>query len=70
MINAEDVQVWLADPITKKFFEAVADRIEHCKEVVIAQAGLDPLTDSYYRGYAIACRDILNTEFEGETFDE
>ncbi len=66
MINAEDVQVWLADPITKKFFEAIEDRIEQVKEIVIQQAGQDPTQDSFYRGYAVACNDILDTKFGDE----
>ena len=68
MINAEDVQVWLADPITKKFFEAIEDRIEQVKELVIKQAGQDSVQDSFYRGYAVACNDILNTQF-GEDYE-
>ena len=70
MTNAEDVQVWLADPITKKFFQEIINRIEKCKDIVIHSAGINPIDDSYFRGYAKACENILETEFEGETFEE
>lgn len=66
MINAEDVQVWLADPITKKFFEAIEDRIEQVKDILVSQAGQDSIQDSFYRGYSVACNDILNTKFGDE----
>lgn len=66
MVTYADFINWKSDPVTKKFFESIEDRIEQIKDTLVQDAGKDPGTDRYYCGYALACFDILETEFKDD----
>ncbi len=66
MVTYTDFENWKADPVTKKFFESVQERIEQVKDTLVQDAGKEPADDRYYCGYARACYDILDTEFKDE----
>lgn len=63
-MTKSDWSDWLAHPVTKLFFLSVQNRREDLKEVLILQAGNDPVQDSQIKGYAQALVDISNTDFE------
>lgn len=64
MTTKQDWLDWKAHPITKTFFDSVLERREDIKEVLIVQAGREPVQDSELKGYAQALLDVTNTEFE------
>ena len=66
MISYQDFLNWKQDPVTKKFFEDVEDKIEQCKQLLDEDAGKDPESDRYMCGMARAYYNILATEFDGE----
>ena len=63
-VTTEDWKTWKQDPVTRMFYEAVAERIEEAKETLANTAGNDPLQDSFYRGFIYAYREMLEFRFE------
>ena len=63
-VSKEDFITWKEDPVTKAFYEACADRSLDAKEILAAQAGLDPANDNFYRGFIYAYNEIFDFRVE------
>lgn len=63
-MTKEDFRDWQAMPITKLFYGACEERIEDAKEVLANSAGLDPMQDSFYRGFIYAYNEMKQFRFE------
>jgi len=65
MITKEEWVEWKTHPVTRGFFQACEERREDTKELLIAQAGLDPDSDNFYRGFAAAYKEMQEFTIEG-----
>lgn len=63
MISKSDFDNWLHDPVTEAFFEAAKDRTEDSKNILADNAGLDPASDNFYRGFIRAYSEVLDVSF-------
>lgn len=68
MITRADWDNWKADPVTRAFFAACAERASGFKEVLAVTAGENPSQDSKISGYIGAYTEI--TEFKVEDVNE
>jgi len=59
---------WKQDNITRAFFQATMERIEDTKEILSTSAGLDQMSDNFYRGFLAAYREML--DFKVDDIDE
>ena len=59
---------WRTNPVTKAFFFAARIRIEDAKDILAQSAGLDPISDNFYRGFIQAYAEMQ--EFKVEDLDE
>ena len=66
-ISKEDWIQWQSSEVTKAFFNAIQERINDTKDVLVGSAGLDSSSDNFYRGFIAGQNEI--TEFKIE-FDE
>ena len=64
MISYQDFLNWKQDPVTKVVFDAIEDKMEKYKEILVEDAGKEPDSDRFMCGYIRACNDVLNTEYE------
>ena len=55
---------WQQDPVTQAFYEAMNTRIEDCKELLAASAGIDPINDNFNRGLIAAYNEAINFRVE------
>lgn len=69
-VTKEDWKTWKQDPVTRLFYDAVAERIEDAKETLANTAGNDPLQDSFYRGFIYAYREMVEFRFEEAAEEE
>ena len=58
VISKDDFSIWKDEPVTKAFFDAAEERISDAKDLLATQAGLDPINDSFYRGFIYAYTEI------------
>jgi hypothetical protein len=65
-ITKQDFLDWKQDRITKEFFSAILERIEDGKDILATQAGLDPITDNFYRGFIYAYKEALEFRVDSE----
>lgn len=63
-ITRQEFQEWKNHAITKEVFLEVRQRIEDCKEILGATAGIDPDKDRLMCGMIQAFRDILEIDVE------
>jgi hypothetical protein len=68
VVTKEEWMEWRRNPVTKAFYEAILERIEEAKDILSSSAGVDPVTDNFYRGFINAYRETLN--FRIEDMDE
>jgi len=64
VISHSDFSNWKLDPVTQAFFYSVQERIEEAKENLAGSAGLDSISDSWFRGFIAGQRDILEASVE------
>ena len=64
MITYDDYVMWKQDPMTIAWFEACQVRVEEGKEQLAAQAGVEPIFDSYVRGMIAAYREMMQFTVE------
>ena len=67
MITKEDYQLWKLEPVTRAWFEACHERISESKDLLALQAGLDPVQDSFMRGFIYAYNELLDFRIEEDT---
>lgn len=68
MISKDDLYLWKNEPITQAWFEACETRINDAKDILGTTAGIDPVTDNFYRGFIQAYREML--EFSVEELEQ
>ena len=64
MISVNEWHDWKSNPVTKAFYEACDFRIEDAKDVLSSSAGIDSSSDSFYRGFIHAYREMLDFKVE------
>lgn len=64
MSSKQDFLDWKQHPITKATFAALRQREDDIKDALADSAGLNPLEDSFRRGYIAAIRDVYLTDLE------
>lgn len=67
VISKLDFQQWKDHLVTKGYFDACNLRIEDAKEILSNEAGLDPIQDSFMRGFIRAYREMLDFRLEDTT---
>lgn len=71
MITKEDFIQWRSEPVTKRVFELIAEKLNLGIEELSYRAGENPVTDREYVGKISAYRDLLGISFyELEDEDE
>lgn len=63
-MNQSDFLNWKSDPVTQAFQEAMLIRIEDCRDLLEASAGLDQINDNFNRGFIAAYREALDFRVE------
>jgi len=63
-LNKQDYLDWKRHPITKSMFDALHNNISALCTDLGVTAGKDPLEDRFKAGYILACRDVLEQDFE------
>jgi len=63
-MNQSDFLNWKQDPVTQAFQEAMLIRIEDCRDLLEASAGLDQINDNFNRGFIAAYREALDFRVE------
>lgn len=60
---------WKSNFVTKEFFIAARERVKDAKDILGMSAGIDPISDNFYRGFIAAYEEMQ--EFKvGETVDD
>ena len=57
-ITKDQFQMWKEDQVTKAFIQAAQERIEDTKDILANQAGLDQVSDNFYRGFIAAYSEM------------
>jgi DNA-binding SARP family transcriptional activator len=70
MITKEAFNQWKSDVVTKLFYSACEERVEEAKEILANQAGMDPIRDSFYRGFIYAYREMQSFDIGEEDINE
>lgn len=63
-MTKSDFDTWKHDPITIAFYEAMVQRIDDCKELLAASAGIDQINDNFNRGFITAYTEALEFRVE------
>lgn len=66
-ITKDQFQQWKEDDVTKAFMEAASERVMDAKDILATQAGLDPTSDNFYRGFVAAYEEMKDFRID---FDE
>lgn len=59
---------WKASFVTKEFFKAAQERVEDAKGILSVSAGIDPISDNFYRGFIAAYTEMQ--EFTVENLED
>ena len=71
LITKQEWAVWKVNPVTKAFFQAANIRIEDAKDILAQSAGLDSISDNFYRGFIQAYIEMFDFRIEDmDTADE
>jgi len=60
LVSKGDFEFWKADHVTKAFHDACMQRVEDAKDILSVQAGQDPDSDNFYRGFIFAYREMVD----------
>lgn len=63
-MNHQDYLDWKRHPLTMSMFDALHNNISALCTELGSSAGVDPLEDRFKAGYILACRDVLEQQFE------
>ena len=66
MVSKEEFLDWKQQDVTKAFFEAANVRVEEAKEVLSYEAGKDSDTDTFWRGFIYAYRELQDFHIDEE----
>ena len=72
-ITKQEWSDWKINPVTKAFFAATNQRVEDAKDILAQSAGLDTLSDNFYRGFIQAyleMREFRIDDLEEDPQDE
>ncbi len=58
---------WKSNIVTRAFFDAINERIEDAKEILGHSAGLDSISDNFYRGFIHAYKEALDFKIEDDS---
>ena len=64
VISTSDFLTWKADPVTQAFFSSVQERIEDAKETLATSAGIDSMSDNWFRGFIAGQRDMIDARVD------
>ena len=68
-MNKQDYLDWKRHPVTQVMLDSLHNNISSlCTELGVI-AGKDPLEDRFKAGYILACRDVLDIQFEENAND-
>ncbi len=72
VITKQEWADWKINPVTKAFFQAANIRIEDAKDILAQSAGLDSISDNFYRGFIQAYIEMFDFRIDDldETSDE
>ena len=59
---------WVTNPITRAFYAACDMRVDDTKEILANSAGLDTVSDNFYRGFITAYNEMK--EFRVDDMEE
>ena len=57
-LTKADFDDWKSHKVTKAFFQAAAERVDDCKEMLANSAGVDTLQDRFLVGMVQAYREM------------
>lgn len=60
---------WKNSPVTRAFYQACEIRVADATDILVQSAGLDQISDNFYRGFIQAYNEIKDFRIEdlGET---
>lgn len=64
IITKEEWSDWKINPVTKAFYNACDQRIEDAKDILAQSAGLDTVSDNFYRGFIQAYVEMFGFRIE------
>ncbi len=67
-ISRSEWSDWKLNDITRAFYVACEQRVEDAKDILASSAGLDPVSDNFYRGFIAAYAEM--TEFKVDDVEE
>lgn len=64
IVTKEEWADWKINPVTKAFYSACEQRIEDAKDILAQSAGLDQISDNFYRGFIQAYAEMFGFRIE------
>lgn len=61
---------WKSNPVTKAFMLAMVERVKDAKDILSVSAGLDPVSDNFYRGFIAAYTEAQDFHIDDLSEDE
>ena len=63
-LSRDDWDMWLKDPVTQVFYQAVKDEQETAKQILVKSVDMDSLVMARYVGIMSGLQKVLEIEYD------
>ncbi len=63
-LSRDDWDMWLKDPVTQVFYQAVKDEQETAKQILVKSVDMDSLVMAKYVGIMSGLQKVLEIEYD------
>ena len=63
-LSRDDWDMWLKDPVTQVFYQAVKDEQETAKQILVKSGDMDSLVMAKYVGIMSGLQKVLEIEYD------